>query len=147
MSESLARSRHKWISEGLFEKFWAKPHKRKGVLQEDPKNPPKDSMMKVGLVTITIEPHIVEATMYAVKTSISNRDFNHCPDHHQPRDKPLQASLRSRQQLKRSNHLHHSNNCRHRRANRRLKRRQTLRSSRNRFLRGLFFNMVLPMEL
>ncbi|KHN94525.1 uncharacterized protein MAM_07580 [Metarhizium album ARSEF 1941] len=69
MSESLSRSRHKWISEGLFEKFWAKPHKRKGVLQEDPNNPPKDSMMKVGLVTLTIEPHIVEATMYAVKTS------------------------------------------------------------------------------
>ncbi|KAH0593978.1 hypothetical protein MHUMG1_08301 [Metarhizium humberi] len=69
MSESLSRSRHKWISEGLFEKFWSKPHKRKGVLQEDPNNPPKDSMMKVGLVTLTIEPHIVEATMYAVKTS------------------------------------------------------------------------------
>ncbi|KAG8407528.1 hypothetical protein J3459_018416 [Metarhizium acridum] len=69
MSESLSRSRHKWISEGLFEKFWTKPHKRKGVLQEDPNNPPKDSMMKVGLVTLIIEPHIIEATMYAVKTS------------------------------------------------------------------------------
>lgn len=34
---------------------------------EDPKNPPKDSMTKVGTVTITIEPHIIEATMYAVK--------------------------------------------------------------------------------
>ncbi|KAG5951583.1 hypothetical protein E4U53_002759 [Claviceps sorghi] len=69
LSESIVRSRHKWISEGLFEKFWTKPHKRKGVLQEDPNNPPKDSMMKVGMVTITIEPHIVEATMFAVKTS------------------------------------------------------------------------------
>ncbi|KAG6004612.1 hypothetical protein E4U21_000888 [Claviceps maximensis] len=69
LSESIIRSRHRWISEGLFEKFWTKPHKRKGVLQEDPNNPPKDSMMKVGIVTITIEPHIVEATMFAVKTS------------------------------------------------------------------------------
>ncbi|XP_044719694.1 uncharacterized protein HRG_06283 [Hirsutella rhossiliensis] len=67
LAESLSRSRHKWISEGLFEKYWTKPYKRKGVLHEDPKNPPKDSMTRVGTVTITIEPHIVEATMYAVK--------------------------------------------------------------------------------
>ncbi|KAM0669808.1 hypothetical protein ACQRIU_000203 [Beauveria bassiana] len=67
LAESLARSRQRWISEGLFEKYWTKPHKKKGVLIEDPKNPPKDSMNKIGNVTITIEPHIVEATMYAVK--------------------------------------------------------------------------------
>ncbi|KAH8173775.1 hypothetical protein LIA77_05194 [Sarocladium implicatum] len=67
LAESLTRSRHKWIHEGLFEKYWTKPHKRKGVLQEDPKNPPKDSMTKVGHVTINIEPHLIEATMYIVK--------------------------------------------------------------------------------
>ncbi|KAK5992500.1 hypothetical protein PT974_05910 [Cladobotryum mycophilum] len=69
LSEALSRSRHKWISDGLFEKYWTKPFKRKGVLNEDPKNPPKDSMAKVGTVTITIEPHIVEATMFIVKDS------------------------------------------------------------------------------
>ncbi|RGP79591.1 hypothetical protein FLONG3_2339 [Fusarium longipes] len=67
LAESLSRSRHKWISEGLFAKYWTKPHKRKGVLIEDPKNPPKETMSKVGNVTITIEPHIIEATMYVVK--------------------------------------------------------------------------------
>ncbi|KAI1065632.1 hypothetical protein LB507_000831 [Fusarium sp. FIESC RH6] len=67
LAESLSRSRHKWISEGLFAKYWTKPHKRKGVLNEDPKNPPKETMSKVGNVTITIEPHIIEATMYVVK--------------------------------------------------------------------------------
>jgi hypothetical protein len=67
LAESLSRSRQKWISEGLFEKYWTKPHKRKGVITEDPKNPPKDSMSKIGTVTIIIEPHMVEATMYAVK--------------------------------------------------------------------------------
>ncbi|KAH7001315.1 hypothetical protein EDB80DRAFT_779173 [Ilyonectria destructans] len=67
LAESLSRSRNKWISDGLFAKYWTKPHKRKGVLNEDPKNPPKDSMSKVGTVTITIEPHIIEATMYVVK--------------------------------------------------------------------------------
>ncbi|QYS97277.1 hypothetical protein H0G86_004508 [Trichoderma simmonsii] len=69
LAESLSRSRYRWINDGLFEKFWTKPHKRKGVLNEDPKNPPKDSMTKVGPVTITIEPHIVEATMFIVKES------------------------------------------------------------------------------
>lgn len=67
LAESLSRSRVKWINEGLFEKYWTKPHKRKGVLVEDPKNPPKDTMAKVGTVTITIEPHVIEAIMYVVK--------------------------------------------------------------------------------
>lgn len=67
LAESLTRSRHKWVSDGYFEKYWTKPHKRKGVVNEDPKNPPKDSMTKVGTVTITIEPHVIEATMFTVK--------------------------------------------------------------------------------
>ncbi|KAK6706162.1 hypothetical protein SNK05_010034 [Fusarium graminearum] len=67
LAESLSRSRHKWISEGLFAKYWTKPHKRKGVLIEDPKNPPKETMSKVGTVTIAVEPHMIEATMYVVK--------------------------------------------------------------------------------
>lgn len=65
LSESLSRSRQKWI-DGLFEKYWVKPSKRKGAI-EDPKNPSKDSMQKIGLVTITVEPHVFEATIYTVK--------------------------------------------------------------------------------
>lgn len=41
---------------------------------EDPKNPPKDSMVKIGTVSIAIEPHVVEATMYAVKGSKKELD-------------------------------------------------------------------------
>ncbi|KAI1100836.1 hypothetical protein F4804DRAFT_33064 [Jackrogersella minutella] len=67
LAESLSRSRQKWIHEGIFEKYWTKPTKRKGVVKEDPNNPPKDSMAKIGQVTITVEPHVLEATMYAVK--------------------------------------------------------------------------------
>ncbi|KAK1762102.1 hypothetical protein QBC33DRAFT_292667 [Phialemonium atrogriseum] len=66
LSESLSRSRSRWISEGIFEKFWSKPSKRKGVV-EDPNNPAKESMTKVGQVVITVEPHVFEATMYVVK--------------------------------------------------------------------------------
>ncbi|KAI6084593.1 hypothetical protein F4821DRAFT_261823 [Hypoxylon rubiginosum] len=67
LAESLQRSRQKWINEGVFEKYWTKPTKRKGVVKEDPNNPPKGSMAKIGQVTITVEPHVFEVTMYAVK--------------------------------------------------------------------------------
>ncbi|KAK3937201.1 hypothetical protein QBC46DRAFT_344804 [Diplogelasinospora grovesii] len=67
LAESLVRSRLAWITDGIFERYWTKPTKRKGVVIEDAKNPPKDSMTKLGHVTITVEPHIFEATMYGVK--------------------------------------------------------------------------------
>ncbi|GAP88098.1 hypothetical protein SAMD00023353_1501420 [Rosellinia necatrix] len=67
IAESLSRSRQKWIHDGIFEKYWSKPSKRKGVVKEDSNNPAKDTMTKIGQVTITIEPHLLEATLYAVK--------------------------------------------------------------------------------
>ncbi|RDL31157.1 uncharacterized protein BP5553_09946 [Venustampulla echinocandica] len=67
LAESLQRSRSKWISEGIFEKYWTKPVKKKGVPEQPPNNPPKDSMTKLGTCTITVEPHIFDATMYAIK--------------------------------------------------------------------------------
>ncbi|KAK4227314.1 hypothetical protein QBC38DRAFT_196265 [Podospora fimiseda] len=67
LSESLTRSRQTWITDGIFEKYWSKPIKKKGVVIEEPNNPPKESMTKLGQVTITIEPHVFEATMFAVK--------------------------------------------------------------------------------
>ena len=67
MAESLSRSRQKWINDGVFEKYWTKPTKRKGVVKEDSNNPAKDTMTKIGPVTITVEPLVLEATMYAVK--------------------------------------------------------------------------------
>ncbi|KAI1152301.1 hypothetical protein F4825DRAFT_314273 [Nemania diffusa] len=80
MAESLLRSRQKWIHDGVFEKYWTKPTKRKGVVKEDSNNPAKDTMSKIGQITITVEPHVIEATMYAVKepravTTTSNSTF------------------------------------------------------------------------
>ncbi|KAF6822865.1 hypothetical protein CPLU01_11759 [Colletotrichum plurivorum] len=66
MAESLSRSKHRWMAEGIFEKYWTKPLRKKGAT-EDPKNPAKDTMSKIGQVTITIEPHVFEATMWAIK--------------------------------------------------------------------------------
>lgn len=71
MVESLERSRKKWLSEGIFEKYWTKPKtaKKKGLPVDDPapNNPPKDSMTKIGNCTITIEPHVFDTIMYTVK--------------------------------------------------------------------------------
>ncbi|TLD21490.1 hypothetical protein PspLS_09151 [Pyricularia sp. CBS 133598] len=67
LGESLHRSRQKWINEGIFEKYWSKPIKRKGTVIEEPNNPPKDSMSRIGTVTIFAEPHVFDATMFAVK--------------------------------------------------------------------------------
>ena len=68
MAESLERSRKKWLSEGIFEKYWTKPTKKKGMsAEEQANNPSKDTMTKLGPCTITIEPHVFDAVMYAVK--------------------------------------------------------------------------------
>ncbi|EPE04472.1 hypothetical protein F503_03534 [Ophiostoma piceae UAMH 11346] len=67
LPESLSRSRQRWITEGIFEKYWTKPSKRKGAATDDAKNPPRDSMVKLGQILITCEPHMFEATMYGVK--------------------------------------------------------------------------------
>jgi hypothetical protein len=68
MAESLERSRKKWQNEGIFEKYWTKPSKKKVIsAEEQANNPAKESMTKLGPCTITIEPHVFDAMMYAVK--------------------------------------------------------------------------------
>ncbi|KAI1333856.1 hypothetical protein F5Y15DRAFT_322385 [Xylariaceae sp. FL0016] len=67
LAESLSRSRQRWVHEGVFEKYWTKPTKRKGIVKVEPNNPPKDSMVKIGQIAITVEPHVIEATVYMVK--------------------------------------------------------------------------------
>ncbi|KAG0645500.1 hypothetical protein D0Z07_8737 [Hyphodiscus hymeniophilus] len=66
LEESIKRSKAKWLSEGIFERYWVKPTKRKGVV-EPANNPPKESMTKLGTCQITVEPHIFDAQMYAIK--------------------------------------------------------------------------------
>ncbi|KAI9791547.1 MAG: hypothetical protein M1833_001503 [Piccolia ochrophora] len=65
LAASLYRSRAKWLSEGIFERYWTKPSKRKGHMAAE--NPPKESMTKLGPCTFTIEPHVFEAVLYTVK--------------------------------------------------------------------------------
>lgn len=64
---SIERSRQAWLLGGLFERYWIKPSKKKTTV--DARNPPKDSMTRLGVCSIIIEPHVFEATLYVVKDS------------------------------------------------------------------------------
>ncbi|KAK3385386.1 hypothetical protein B0H63DRAFT_449443 [Podospora didyma] len=101
LAESLARSRAQWIREGIFEKYWSKPTKRKGAVTEDPNNPPKDSMVKLGQVTITVEPHVFEAIMYGVK------DSKPAPPAPSPATRPFQPKLLHQLQRQLQHRLQH----------------------------------------
>lgn len=82
MADSLLRSKQKWISEGIFERYWTKPvKKKKEEAIEPPNNPAKESMTKLGGCIITIEPHVFDATMYAVKNPV-------VPQSHTPQQAP-----------------------------------------------------------
>lgn len=65
LAASLERSKEKWLNDGIFDKYWTKPSKKKN--QAEIQNPPKDTMLKLGTCTITIEPHAFEATLYTVR--------------------------------------------------------------------------------
>lgn len=42
------------------------------MVKEEPNNPPKESMQKIGSIIITIEPHVLEATMFGIKDNIKS---------------------------------------------------------------------------
>ncbi|MCJ1391028.1 hypothetical protein MMC18_003889 [Xylographa bjoerkii] len=64
LASSLERSRHQWLIEGIFERYWVKPSKKRS--QEFP-NPSKESMIKLGSCSMIVEPHVFEVTLYTVK--------------------------------------------------------------------------------
>ncbi|KAL4797562.1 hypothetical protein BDV19DRAFT_358306 [Aspergillus venezuelensis] len=63
---SLERSKKKWLSDGILERYWTKPKKTKRD-QLQGKNPPKESMSKVGPCNIVVGPHLFDAMLYTVK--------------------------------------------------------------------------------
>ena len=68
LAAAIERSRQKWLTEGVFEKYWAKPSKKKA--QTDISNPAKESMAKLGVCSMIIEPHVFDITLYTVKESL-----------------------------------------------------------------------------
>ncbi|KAL9628475.1 MAG: hypothetical protein Q9164_007262 [Protoblastenia rupestris] len=65
LAASIERSRQKWMTDGVFERYWAKPSKKKGT-GEAPQ-PAKESMSRLGSCSMIIEPHAFEVTLYTVK--------------------------------------------------------------------------------
>ena len=78
LAASIARSRQKWLHEGMFEKYWSKSvyRPKKHMTEQERKaeaehktqakgqRPP---MTKVGSCQMIIEPHIFDVTLYTVK--------------------------------------------------------------------------------
>ena len=65
LSASIERSRQKWQADGVFDRYWSKPTKKKGL--GDTPNPAKETMSKLGICSMIIEPHVFEVTLYTVK--------------------------------------------------------------------------------
>ena len=70
LAASIERSRHQWLTEGVFEKYWTKPTKKKGQIELP--NPPRDSMTKLGHCSMIIEPHFFDIILYTMKDSRSS---------------------------------------------------------------------------
>ncbi|KAI9680391.1 MAG: hypothetical protein M1829_001277 [Trizodia sp. TS-e1964] len=66
LAASIHRSKNTWLTEGIFERYWTRPSRKKNQVQE-PINPPKETMAKLGHCTMTIEPHVFDVILYAVK--------------------------------------------------------------------------------
>lgn len=67
LAASLQRSRNQWLCDGIFKKYWTKPVKRKGVVEQPPNNPDVKSMQKLGNATMNIEPHTFDVTFFVVR--------------------------------------------------------------------------------
>lgn len=65
LATSIEQSRHRWLSDGVFERYWAKPSKKK--VQVGAQNPAKESMVKLGICSLIVEPHVFDITLYTVR--------------------------------------------------------------------------------
>lgn len=65
LASSLDRSRQRWITNGIFQKYWVKPEKLgKNAKPLPPNNPDPKRMKEKGECRIRIEPHIFVADVY-----------------------------------------------------------------------------------
>ncbi|KAL8669467.1 MAG: hypothetical protein Q9168_005940 [Polycauliona sp. 1 TL-2023] len=74
---SIQQSRQKWMADGIFDRYWTRPAKKKAV--SEPPNPAKETMAKLGVCSMIIEPHVFEAILYTVKETQSIFVPSHAP--------------------------------------------------------------------
>ncbi|KAL8801599.1 MAG: hypothetical protein Q9182_004329 [Xanthomendoza sp. 2 TL-2023] len=65
LAASIQQSRQRWMTDGVFERYWMRPSKKKGPA--DAPNPAKETMVKLGTCSMIIEPHVFETTLYTVR--------------------------------------------------------------------------------
>ena len=65
LAASLQKSREAWLTKGLFERYWAKPSKKRDL--SDTPNPVKETMTRLGSCSMIIDPHVFDVTLYTVK--------------------------------------------------------------------------------
>jgi hypothetical protein len=80
LAASLHRSRMKWLAEGIFEKYWIKPSKKKSA-ESLANNPELKTMQRLGSSSILVGPHSFEATIYTVRDNLPRRHPNQYPQH------------------------------------------------------------------
>ncbi|KAL6716647.1 hypothetical protein ACLMJK_006215 [Lecanora helva] len=74
LAASLEQSRRKWLVDGIFDRYWWKV-KKKDMVNRLP--PPKETMTKLGVCSMIIDPHVFEVTLYTIKELPS--DFHMLP--------------------------------------------------------------------
>ncbi|KAI4250055.1 MAG: hypothetical protein L6R40_000226 [Gallowayella cf. fulva] len=77
LAASIQQSRQRWVSDGIFDRYWTRPSKKKGLT--DAPNPAKENMVKLGTCTMIIEPHVFDATLYTVREPPSVIMASHIP--------------------------------------------------------------------
>ncbi|KAL9009187.1 MAG: hypothetical protein Q9173_005763 [Seirophora scorigena] len=65
LAASIHQSRQRWVTDGIFDRYWTRPSKKKGPM--DTQNPAKETMTRHGTCSMIIEPHVFETTLYTVK--------------------------------------------------------------------------------
>lgn len=78
LAASMHRSRLKWLGEGIFEKYWTKPSKKKGM-ESLANNPDLKTMQKLGSSAIVIGPHSFDAIIYTVRDNVAYKQPNLYP--------------------------------------------------------------------
>ena len=65
LAAAVATSRQRWMMDGVFDRYWAKPSKKRGV--DETPQPAKETMSKLGSCAMIIEPHTFDITLYNAK--------------------------------------------------------------------------------
>ena len=66
LAASLNRSRNAWLNDGLFDRFWSKPAKKKKGEVQEVSGPPKDCMHLIGTCQLVIEPHTFDVKLFGI---------------------------------------------------------------------------------